>query len=188
MAASHANRIAAVRRFNRFYTRKIGLLAEAWAASSFSLAEARVLYELTRRNDLTASVLADELSLDPGYLSRILRGFAARGLVARRRSHRDGRQSLISITARGRRAFAPMEAHTVREVSALLGGLTPPAQARLVEAMGMIEGLLAGTPAPSVPYLLRPPRPGDMGWVVSRHGALYGAEYGWDDRLEALTA
>ncbi len=181
-------RIAAVRRFNRFYTQRIGLLQESWQKSPFSLAEARVLYELFRRDRQTASELAKSLGMDAGYLSRIVRGFAARGLIVKQSSKSDGRQNLLSITARGRRQFAPVEAHSNAEVGAMLGTLPQTEQARLLAAMQTIERVLGEAPAREAPYILRPPRPGDMGWIVSRHGAIYGAEYGWDERLEALTA
>jgi len=181
-------RVAAVRRFNRFYTQRIGVLQEGWLKSQFSLAEARVLYELTHRNRPTASELAKDLGLDAGYLSRILRGFEARGLIVKETSDSDGRQSLLSITERGRRQFAPIESHTNDEVRAMLGGLPAGTQTCLVECMHTIESVLGEKPAPQPPYLLRPPRAGDMGWIVSRHGALYAQDYGWDERLEALTA
>ena len=181
-------RIAAVRRFNRFYTQRIGVLQEGWVKSPFSLAEARVLYELMHRDRPTASELAKDLGLDAGYLSRILRGFETRGLIVKATSDRDGRQSLLSITERGRQRFAPVETHTNDEVAAMLGSLPAPAQTRLVESMRTIETVLYGRPAQAALYILRPPRAGDMGWIVSRHGALYAKEYGWDERLEALTA
>jgi DNA-binding MarR family transcriptional regulator/N-acetylglutamate synthase-like GNAT family acetyltransferase len=181
-------RVAAVRRFNRFYTQRIGVLRDGWAKSQFSLAEARVLYELTRRDQATASEIASELALDAGYLSRILRGFRARGLVATERSKADGRQSLLTLTARGRKAFAPLEAYSEAEAARLLGALSPPERTRLVAAMQTIEGLLAGETGSARAYILRAHRPGDMGWIVSRHGALYAHDYGWDERLEALCA
>ena len=181
-------RIAAVRRFNRFYTQKIGVLQEGWVKSPFSLAEARVLYELIQRDKPTASELCRDLGLDAGYLSRILRSFKKRGLITSAISKTDGRQSLLSPTARGRKTFAPIETHTYEEVGAMLGSLSAAGQTRLVEAMRGIEGLLGAAPEPKTPYLLRPPALGDMGWIVSRHGAFYGQEFGWDERLEALTA
>jgi DNA-binding MarR family transcriptional regulator/GNAT superfamily N-acetyltransferase len=181
-------RIAAVRRFNRFYTQRIGLLEESWVKSPFSLTQARVLYELIRRCQPTAAELAKDLGLDAGYLSRILRDFEAQGLIARQTSDSDGRQSLLSITERGRKKFAPIEAHTNDQVHAMLGALPPEAQQRLSEAMRTIEGVLGDKPQPDVPYIVRPPRPGDMGWIAGRHGALYGEEHGWDERIEALCA
>jgi DNA-binding MarR family transcriptional regulator/GNAT superfamily N-acetyltransferase len=181
-------RIAAVRHFNRFYTQRIGLLQAAWLNSPFSLTEARVLYELAHRDRPTASALAKDLGLDAGYLSRILQAFGKRGLVSKKASRKDGRQNLLSITERGRRAYAPLEARSQEEIAAMLGALDDRVQSRMVEAMQTIEQLLTGQAEPKVPYILRPPVPGDMGWVVSRHGALYGREYGWNEEIEALTA
>ncbi len=180
-------RVAAVRRFNRFYTQKIGVLNEGLLRSPFSLAEARVLYELAHRERPTAAELCRDLGLDAGYLSRILRGFARRGLIGRVRAAADGRQRLLSLTAKGRAAFAPLDKRSRREIGALLDGLTDDAQARLVGAMRTVEDMLGGR-ADTVPYRLRPHRPGDMGWVVHRHGALYAQDYGWDERFEALVA
>jgi DNA-binding MarR family transcriptional regulator/GNAT superfamily N-acetyltransferase len=184
--AAPAPRVDAVRRFNRFYTRRIGVLQEGWASSDFSLAQARVLYELSRRDRPSATELGRDLGLDAGYLSRILRGLEASGLVARETSDNDGRRSLLSLTATGRRRFSAIEARTNGEVEAMLDALPAGTQQRLLAAMRTIEDAL-GERA-STPVVLRPPRPGDLGWIVSRHGALYGAEYGWDERLEALTA
>ena len=181
-------RISAVRRFNRFYTQRIGLLEESWVKSPFSLTQARVLYELIRRRQPTATELAKDLGLDAGYLSRILRDFEAQGLIARQISDSDGRQSLLSITELGRKKFAPIETHSNDQVQAMLGTLPPAAQQRLSEAMRTIESVLSGEPAPATPYILRPPRPGDMGWIAGRHGVLYGEEHGWDVRIEALCA
>jgi DNA-binding MarR family transcriptional regulator/N-acetylglutamate synthase-like GNAT family acetyltransferase len=184
--SAHAQRLAAVRQFNRFYTQRIGVLQEGWGRSPFSLTEARVLYELLHRDQATASEIGNELGLDAGYLSRILRGFAARGLIAKARSRADGRQIHLTVTPRGRKAFAPLEAYSDAEVGKMLDPLAPPEQVRLVAAMQTVEQLLAGER--STGYLLRPHRPGDMGWIVSRHGAIYAEEYGWDQRLEALVA
>ena len=188
MPADIESGVAAVRRFNRFYTQRIGVLQEGWLKSPFSLTEARVLYELSRRNRPTATELGKELGLDAGYLSRILRGFETRGLIVKQTSDSDGRQALLSITQRGRQRLAPIEAHTNEEVQAMLAALPAGEQHRLFAAMRAIETMLGQPPAPAVPYILRPPRPGDMGWIVSRHGALYSGDYGWDERLEALTA
>ena len=188
MPADIAPGVAAVRRFNRFYTQRIGVLQAGWLKSPFSLTEARVLYELSRRNRPTATELGKELGLDAGYLSRILRGFETRGLIVKQTSDSDGRQALLSITQRGRQRLAPIEAHTNEEVQAMLAALPAGEQHRLFAAMRAIETMLGQPPAPEVPYILRPPRPGDMGWIVSRHGALYSGDYGWDERLEALTA
>jgi DNA-binding MarR family transcriptional regulator/GNAT superfamily N-acetyltransferase len=181
-------RIAAVRRFNRFYTRRIGVLERGFLASPFSLTEVRVLYELSARECTTAADLVRELGLDAGYLSRLLRSFRARGLVASLRSPTDGRQSILRLTARGRKVFAGLEARQVQAVDGMLRGLGEPRGRRLVAAMRTIEAAL-GSPAPErAPCILRRPRAGELGWVVHRHGALYNREYGWDETFEALVA
>ena len=181
-------RVSAVRHFSRFYTREIGLLQAGFLNSRFSLTQARVLYELSRRKDCTASELAEELGLDHGYLSRILRAFADDGLIDRERSKDDARQVVLSLTLKGRKAFAPIDARSQRDAGALLGKLPAQDQSRVVDAMGTIEGLFGQKQNRPQSYLLRPHRSGDMGWVVARHGILYGAEYGWDSKIEALTA
>lgn len=181
-------RVAAVRRFNRFYTRQIGLLQEGYLNSPFSLSEVRVLYELAHQDKPTAAELSRELGLDAGYLSRVLRGFEKRRLLSRTRSASDGRQSHLGLTTRGQAAFAPLERRSHQEIGEIVAALPAPEQVRLVEAMHVIEGLLGAQPEQKAPYILRPHQPGDMGWVVHRHGVLYGQEYGWDERFEALVA
>ena len=181
-------RIAAVRRFNRFYTRRIGLLRERVWESPLTLAEARVVYELAHHEGTTATHLGAELGLDAGYLSRILRRFEKRGLVARRPSAADRRQLRLTLTESGQAAFATIDAASRDEIGGLLGGLGEDDRERLVRAMRTIEALLGEPAEHRVPYILRPHRPGDMGWVVHRHGVLYGREYGWDERFEALVA
>lgn len=181
--ASHA-----VRAFNRFYTRQIGVLHEGLLKSPFSLAEVRVLYEIAHRQQPSATELCEELGLDPGYLSRILRGLGKRGLVSKSVSPRDGRQSLLRLTSRGRQTFSTLDERQNQEVAALLQALSPAQQGRLAEAMRTIETLLNPGPGPRTPYILHSHQPGDMGWVVHRHGALYAQEYGYDERFEALVA
>jgi DNA-binding MarR family transcriptional regulator/GNAT superfamily N-acetyltransferase len=190
MATALAPKIAAVRRFNRFYTQKIGVLHEDWLDSPFTLAEARVLYELSRRPRATATELGSELGLDAGYLSRILHGFRKRGLITRKISPDDARQSHLSLTARGRKAFAPLDRHSNAEVGAMLKRLSAPEQARLIGALGEVEALLgaAPEPGPAPAYILRAPRHGDFGWIVTRHAQLYAEEYGWGDPFEGLCA
>src|SRR5215470_13274822 len=180
--------VAAVRRFNRLYTRRIGLLEESYLKSQFSLSQVRVLYELAHRGQPTATELGRELGLDPGYLSRILRLFEKRGFLTRAPSKADGRQSHLSLTARGQAAFAPLNTRSRDEIGAMLQALGARDQIRLVESMRAIEQILGAQPERQTPYLLRPHRPGDIGWVVSRHGALYAQEYGWDESFEALVA
>jgi DNA-binding MarR family transcriptional regulator/GNAT superfamily N-acetyltransferase len=181
-------RVGAVRRFNRFWTRQIGVLREGYLESEFSLTEVRVLYELAHREESTASELGEELGLDAGYLSRILGGFEERGLIHRRPSEADGRRKLLRLTERGREVFAPLDARSRDDIGAMLGGMSTQEQEDLVGAMRTIEGLVGVRREPEVPYLLRPPGAGDMGWVVHRHGVLYATEYGWDERFEALVA
>ena len=180
--------VAAVRRFNRFYTRRIGVLDEGHLHSPFSLAEVRVLYELAHRDDPTAAELAQELGLDAGYLSRILRRLEERGLIGRTPSVADARQSHLRLTDAGRETFAALNARSSDEIAAMLAALSPAEQRRLVEAMHTIERLLRARAEARVPYLLRPHQPGDIGWVTHRHGVLYAQEYGWDEHFEALVA
>src|SRR5512136_1891004 len=148
-------RVDAVRGFNRFYTKQIGVLHEGLLGSRFSLTEVRVLYELAYREQPTAADLIRELGLDAGYLSRILRGFAKRGLITKTRSTADRRQTLLSLTARGRRAFAPLNTRSHEVVAAMLTGLSAAGQARLIDAMGTIQTVLGAQPEPKVPYVLR---------------------------------
>jgi len=181
-------RIAAVRRFNRFYTQRIGVLQEGWLDSPFSLTEARVLYELLHREKPTAKDIADDLGLDGGYLSRILQRFQKQGLIRKETSPADARQSLLSITAKGRKAFAPLESHASEKVSAMLGKLAAETQQQLLSAMQTIETALGCAGETSVPYVLRAPQPGDFGRIVSRHAVVYAREYGWRGPFEGLCA
>lgn len=189
MATTDAmNPVSAVRRFNRFYTGRLGVLDRSYLDSPYSLTEVRVLYELAHRGEATASELCRELGLDPGYASRLLQSFQRKGLIEKRRSGTDGRQSLLHLTEPGREAFAPLNTKSQEQIAGMLGALTPADQQRLVAAMETIESLLGTRPQPSAPCLLRPHRPGDMGWVVHRHAVLYAEEYGWNEEFEALVA
>lgn len=184
------NTVAQVRRFSRFYTRLLGTLNEGLLDSPLSLAEARVLYELANRSEPIASEIAAELGLDLGYLSRILRSFSTTKLIRRQPSKIDRRQSLISLTAKGRSQFELLNQRSNQQVQTLLSPLSAQQRTRLVESMSTIESLLtpADASAPAAHVLLRSHRPGDIGWVVERHGSLYAQEYGWDQRFEALVA
>jgi len=181
---------AAVRRFNRFYTHRIGVLQEGLAETRFSLAESRLLWELAHRDRTTAAELARDLDLDPGYLSRLLRGLKEGKLIKSERSEDDARHLHLSLSAAGKHALAPLDRHSEEGVAALLQPLGAADREKLLAAMRTIEQLLDGHPAaaPASPWLLRPPQNGDIGWVVSRHGALYANEYAWDWRFEALVA
>lgn len=183
-------RIAAIRGFNRFYTKRIGVLQEGLLGSAFSLAEARLLYELALRDRSTATELGKELGLDAGYLSRMLRSFEQRGWLQKTPATGDKRQSFLSLTAPGRAALAPLDARARSEIAAIINPLAEMQQRRLLAAMATIEATLAANPGRRAepPFLLRPHRPGDMGWVIGRHAALYAEEYGWNEEFEAFVA
>ena len=181
-------RIAAVRGFNRFYTRQIGVLRKTFLDSPYSLAEARVLYEIASRKAPTATEVGRALDLDAGYLSRLLRKFERRGLIRRTVSPRDARQSHLTLSPRGRAAYAPLERRSQRDMAAMLGKLKDAEQARLMAAMATIQTLLDGQPQTSPSYGLRSPRPGDFGWIVKRHAELYAQEYGWREPFEGVCA
>lgn len=181
-------RIQAVRAFNRFITRHVGALNEGLVDSSFSLTEVRLMYELAHRPGITATELRRDLGLDPGYLSRMLRNFRERGLVAATAAESDARRQQLRLTEAGERAFEPLDRRSGEEVAGVLAPLSEAEQLRLLEAMRAIKGLL-GDRTPSAPaVVLRPHRPGDMGWIIHRHAALYAQEYGWDGSFEALVA
>jgi DNA-binding MarR family transcriptional regulator/GNAT superfamily N-acetyltransferase len=178
--------VEAVRRFNRFYTRRIGALQGGYLGSPFPLPQARVLYELGQRRESTASALGADLDLDLGYLSRLLQGLRRQGLVQGQAAREDARRVCLSLTAKGRKAYQQLDARSREQVAGILGKLPAPAQARLVDALQTIESVLESKNRSGI--TLRPHRPGDMGWVVHRHGALYFQEHGWDERFEALAA
>lgn len=188
MGNSHAAEIAAIRRFNRYYTRAIGALHEGLLGSNLTLTEGRVVFETATRQAPTATIVGQELGLDPGYMSRLVKSLEARGIVERAPHPSDARQSLLALTATGRALFDEINAASAREVGALIAGLSDGQRRDLVASMTTIETLLGGMSPPTSAVVLRPHKPGDIGQVISRHGAIYAAEYGWDITFEALVA
>jgi DNA-binding MarR family transcriptional regulator/N-acetylglutamate synthase-like GNAT family acetyltransferase len=185
------NAIAEIRRFNRFYTRYIGVVNSSVLKTEFSLAEARVLYEVANRETPTATEVGKALGMDPAHVSRILRAHQRRGLIARERSQTDGRQALLRLTTKGRKTFGTLDTRSRDLVQGMLASLPPGGPARMIGAMRTIEELLgegASERKGPRPFILRTHQPGDMGWVVARHGVLYTQEHGWDDTFEALVA
>ena len=182
------DQISAVRSFNRFYTRKLGVLDQQLLKTPFSLSEARVLYELANGENLAAKEIGIELGLDPGYLSRIIQNFDDNGLITRQPLPSDRRQYQLSLTAKGRQAFAKLDRSSHDDVAAMLATLPRGDSERLIGAMAVIERLLGAPHASPPPAILRGPRPGDMGWVVQSHGSLYASEYGFDSSFEGLVA
>ena len=180
--------VAAVRWFNRFYTRHIGVLQPGLLKTRFSLTQARILYELAQHEQTTPSDLIHELGIDPGYLSRLLSRFEADGLVRKTPSKTDGRRRLLTLTPEGQETFTMLDGRSREETASLLHALSGEQQQRLLQAMRTIEAVLDTTSAPAAPYLLRPHRSGDIGWITCRHGVLYAEEYGFDETFEALVA
>jgi len=183
-----SEKIETVRRFNRFYTKQIGVLDEGLLESPFSLTEARVIYELANREKASATELVNELGLDAGYLSRMLRGFEKRKLIEKSVSETDARQSVLKLTKQGRKEFENLNRLTRNQIEEILNDLSPAEQNRLLAAMKAIEELLGTTTQENFSYILRTPQPGDYGWVIQSNGSLYAQEYGWDENYEALVA
>jgi DNA-binding MarR family transcriptional regulator/GNAT superfamily N-acetyltransferase len=187
MPAPNQSQIAAVRRFNRFYTREVGVLRKNFLDSPWTLTEMRVLFEISNGKDVTASDVGRALDLDAAYLSRLLQKFEKDGLVTRMRSGADARVSFLSLSAKGKKQFEAANARQVAQTTSMLGRLKPPDRTRLTSAMQMIEDLLAGAAA-KAEITLRDPAPGDFGWIVERHAILYREEYGWREKFEGVCA
>jgi DNA-binding MarR family transcriptional regulator/GNAT superfamily N-acetyltransferase len=188
MSQATSDEISAVRAFSRFYTGRLGVLDQHLLKSPFSLSEARVLYELANRENPSAKVIGSELSLDPGYLSRIIQKFEEDGLISRKALPSDRRQYQLGLTAKGRQSYSRLDRRSQEEVGKMLTAVSEDDRQRLTAAMASIERLLGPASASTPTATLREPRPGDMGWVVQSHGALYASEYGWDSSFEALVA
>lgn len=180
--------VQAVRHFSRFYTRRIGILHERLLGSDYSLTEVRVLYELAHRESATAKEIGDDLGLDAGYLSRILNRFAKSRLILRERSTKDARQVLLRLTRKGRSVFDPLDRQSSVQVAEMLRRLSHHGRRRLITALRDVESALATASESESAVQLRTHRPGDVGWVIHRHGVLYAQEYGWDESFEALVA
>jgi DNA-binding MarR family transcriptional regulator/GNAT superfamily N-acetyltransferase len=187
-ATISSDHVAAIRRFNRFYTRHLGLLDEGFLDTPLSLTQMRVLYELANREQSTAAELCTALGLDPGYLSRILTGFDKDSLIDKKESSKDTRQTLLALTKKGHQVFEPLNARSDEQVKEILSKLSPAMGSDLLHSMQTVESLLGPGIASKKAYVLRQHRRGDMGWVVWRHGLLYSQEYGYDERFEALVA
>lgn len=188
MAKAANQDIEAVRRFSRFYTRRIGALQDGLLDSPYNLPTARLIYEIAQREPTSATALAGELGLDLGYVSRLVSRLHEEGIADKQSSPDDGRVTLLGLTEAGKRAFAQLDAASRGQVAGMLAALPEARRRQLAQAMATIERILGAEPQQRLSYILRPHQPGDMGWVVERHGVLYNREYGWDEQFEALVA
>jgi len=188
LADKTTNRIDEIRSFNRFYTRSIGALREGLLHSPYSLTEARILFEIANQDNLTASVLGRILGLDSGYLSRILSKFEQQDLIKKVRSKKDARQLLLNLTKEGKKAFSVLDKRSTEEIEEMLNDLGEKDQKKLLGAMNTIRTILDKGFKFSEPFFIRTHEPGDMGWIVHRHGVLYSQEYGWNEQFEALVS
>ena len=182
------DRIASIRRFNRFFTRKLGVLREGLLHSPYSLSESRIIYEIANRDNLIAAELSKELGLDAGYLSRILDRLEQQGLIQKVHSELDARQRFLQLTKEGEKAFKLLDDRSREEISEMLSRLSEQDQEQLLQAMHTVQQVLGEELKYSEPYVLRQHEPGDMGWVIHMHGRQYAEEYGWDEHFEALVA
>ncbi|MDP3179793.1 MAG: helix-turn-helix domain-containing GNAT family N-acetyltransferase, partial [Spirochaetaceae bacterium] len=188
MTIQLSDAIVAYRRFNRFYTHRIGVLDESILGSGFSLAEARILFEIAAARTTVASDLGAALGLDAGYLSRIIAKLAGSGLVSRAKDPGDGRRIVLSLTPDGQRAFAVLDERSRAQAESLLSSMGNEDRERLLAAMGEVRSLVSPDPSARGICVIREPRPGDLGWVISAHGEIYAREYGWGAPFEALVA
>jgi DNA-binding MarR family transcriptional regulator/GNAT superfamily N-acetyltransferase len=189
LQADSGAQVEAVRRFNRYYTRKIGVLEEGLLASSFTLTQARVLFELGARERVTSGELVGILGLDAGYLSRILQRFVESRLITRERSNEDGRRTELALTARGRKAFGAMDRRSRNAIAEMIAPISPAQRGRLLDAMHTVEQTLSESGATRRAIItVRPYRVGDVGWAIEQHGRMYAEEFGWNGEFEALVA
>jgi len=176
------------RRFNRFYTKRIGLLNQGYLETNFSLTQARILFELAQRKGLTATDLIRELDIDRGYLSRNLAQFEKQGLIQRTTSKKDQRFQTLKLTAAGKKSFSVLNNRSSQEIGEWLKKLSDEQKQELLEAMNTVQNILGSPSDSNEPIRLRTYGPGDVGWIIARHGALYASEYQFDETFEGLVA
>ncbi|MHA2356308.1 MAG: bifunctional helix-turn-helix transcriptional regulator/GNAT family N-acetyltransferase [Candidatus Thorarchaeota archaeon] len=177
-----------IRQFNRFYTKRIGLLNKGLLRTEFSLSQARVIFELAQQEQITSSEIVKKLGIDPSYLSRILSTFERENLIDKKKSDKDNRQWMLRLTAKGKDAFRELDDRAGEEIREMLQNMSSENQHRFMKAINTMEDVLGAKSSPALSYLIRPHRAGDIGWIVHRHGVIYSEEYGWDETFEALTA